>query len=57
MKDINLKAGNFTIYVKKAAEFIPGLRFNVGILLILYCKGAVTGAIMGLSSTLYECRP
>ena len=43
MKDINLKAGNFTIYVKKAAEFISGLRFNVGILLILYHKGGHHG--------------
>ena len=30
MKETSLKAGNFTIYVEKAAEVSPGLRFSVG---------------------------
>ena len=30
MKETSLKAGNFTIYVEKAAEFSPGLRFSIG---------------------------
>ena len=31
MKETSVKAQNFIIYVKKATEFSPGLRFNVGI--------------------------
>ena len=30
MKETSLKAGNFTIYVKKAAKFSPSIRFGVG---------------------------
>ena len=30
MKETSLKAGNFVMYVKKATEFIPCLRFNAG---------------------------
>ena len=30
MKETSLKAGKFTIYVEKATEFSPGLRFSVG---------------------------
>ena len=30
MKETSLKAGNFTVYVEKATEFSPGLRFSVG---------------------------
>ena len=29
MKETSQKAGNFTVYVKKVAAFIPGLRFHV----------------------------
>ena len=31
MKETNSRSENFIIYVKKAAEFIPGASFNVGI--------------------------
>ena len=30
MKETILRSENFMLYVKKAAEFIPGLRFDVG---------------------------
>ena len=30
MKETNLRPENFLIYIKKAAEFIPGLNFNAG---------------------------
>ena len=35
MKETILRSGNFILYVKKAAEFISGLRFDVG------CTGIV----------------
>ena len=35
MKETELKSENFNVYVKKAAAFIPGLRFNVGTVRIL----------------------
>ena len=30
MKETILRSGNFILYVEKAAEFISGLRFDVG---------------------------
>ena len=35
MKETILRSGNFILYVKMAAEFISGLRFDVG------CTGIV----------------
>ena len=35
MKETILRSGNFILYVKKATEFISGLRFDVG------CTGIV----------------